>query len=757
MSTAPGAGADDRAAVPDDAAPAGPTDTSTGATRAPPVVEPRETASQAASDNGPEAAHAPSRSTERGSDTAPGDPSESVSRGRAGRRGGWWPSLVAGVVGLLALLGVVGATVLIDARLRVTREATDAVMAAWAQSHDRIAASRQLETARALARQVRHAPPGSAGGDARRVPMVKASALLRDPALHLLLSPDALDELDRAVMALETLANARAGRGEVEGSAIAWRLAALSRFAAPADAPPDTSRASLIRGLHDVLARAARADVTALSLLERDARRLAARAIAADGVSATTAEGSGGLVFAAVEAALSIPALRAAEIAAVDRAETLWRRVDGSLAGLADRLLAEGDDGLLSSVERQRANVDRLTQGLLAVLLAALALGLAGFVLTWTSIVVPAGRLGRWAVRLGGRSAGGQVAVADVLATVEDLQARTARAEEETGAARADALVLRAALLGAAPEAALGRSLATVAQELQTMLGDIRAHATLARHECETLVPPDHPTRGRGPRPLPPHQDRAAHVILDACAALRDQCEFAAHLVGALRGLAGAEHSRRHAIDLTRTLEETLSVLAPRLRALGASVRLSCNEPVVVRGDPVALGAVLFYVVEGAVLRAEGAMVRSRSPERDGGAGPMIAAADSDQGRFTFDGAMAGVGSARPPGVVARLNGVSVAAVLESGGRVRLTIADDGPAPGAALRALERILDPSRPDGLDRTLVPALRDAPEVAALVLADALARAGLGRGLDVLAGEDWGLTVRLYLPLQATDDDG
>jgi len=717
--------------------------------------ETRETANPETGDQGSDAVddmtHTAHRDPGRDKERPTGPVSGTRSRGRARWRGGSGTGLVVFMIGVLTLLAVVGATVLIESRLRATRDAADAATAAWGDSRDRINAARQLDAARALIRQVRHAPLGSAGGEARRVAMVKVTVLLRDPALRLLLSPDVRTDLDTALMALKTLATARTRPWASEEPSIAARLATLARFAAPADAPRGPSRESLIRTLHGVLAQAARAGVTALPVLERDARHLAARAIGAEGDRAEMVVGTRGSVFAAIEAAMAIPALRATEIATTDWADTLWHRVDGVLAGLGDRVLADGEDGLLAALEQQQAGVDRLAGGLLAVLLGALALGLVGFAATWASAVAPLARLGRRAVRLGAPGAGGQRAIADVLATVEDLQDRTMRAEAESNAACEDASVLRAALLGAAPEAALGRSLTTVAQELLILLGDIRAQATLARHECETLVPADHHLRGRGPRPLAPHQDRAARMILESCVALRDQCEFAAHLVGALRGLAGIDGQQRRSIDLTRTLEETLSVLAPKLRALGASVRLSCNEPVVVRGDPVALGAVLFYVVEGAVLRAEDAAIRFRSPHGDGRSTSISAAIDPDQGRLALNGSVAGAGAAP------RLNGVSVAAVLESGGRVRLTIADDGPAPGPAVRDLERILDPSRSDGVDRTLVPALRDAPEAAALVLADALARAGLGCGLDVLAGEDWGLTVRLYLPLHASEDDG
>ncbi|MBB4266356.1 hypothetical protein [Roseospira visakhapatnamensis] len=669
------------------------------------------------------------------------------------------PGLILGLMAALVLLAMMGAAVLIETRLRETRGALEAVRVAQAVRGDRSAAARQLDVARAMARQVRHAPTGPAGAESRRTAMVQATVLLGDPILRPWLTPARRADLDQARAALDTLAAARARPGAVDGVTIAARLDALARLAAPPEAPRDSSRASLLRGLHDVLTRAARADGPALAVLEQEARLLAARAIAVGPDPAATPDGAVDPVFAAIEAALSIPALRTAERASAEQADALWRQVDATVAGAAEDLLAAGDTVMLTALDRQRMRLDHLSRGWLAVLLGALAVAVAGALVIGASTVAPLVRLGRRARGLGFGDAGQGQALAEALTAMEGLRARTTEAEADARAARADARVLRSALLGAAPEAALGRSLTTVAQELQSVLGDIRAHATLARHECEDLVPPDDAPRGRVPRPLPPTQDRAARLIVEACAALRDHCEFAAHLVGALRHLAGADADRPRSIDLTRTLEETLSVLAPRLRALGASVRLSCNESVVVRGDPVALGAVLFYVVEGAVLRAEGALPRHRSPALAEAQEPDTDAPDGGRrssGGPLFDRMSAGPDAADRRAPHPGLNGVSVAAVLESGGRVRLSIADDGPAPGPAIRALVRNLDPSRPEGGAADLAPALREAPEAAALILADALARAGLGCGLDVLVGEDWGLTVRLYLPLHAIEDD-
>jgi len=701
------------------------------------------------------------------------DPASS-GRASAGGRGARVVVSVASALGVLLIAIVIGAAVLIHARLDRAIDASDAVTAAVADGRARMILVRQLEAARAIARQVRHAPIGPAGEQARRVSMVQAGVLLQDPVVREVMDSADREILTDAISDLETLAAMRARSGAQRGPSLGWRLALLALYAAPAEAPPDGSRGSYIRSLHTVLTLAAHADRPALSFLDHEAHRLADQAIAAPGEPLDdAARWEPGSVFAAIEAALSIPAVRAADLVATERADTLWARVDDRLARLGDHVLAEGDATFRGALVGYEDDLDRLGAGFVGVLLGALAALALTVAAVWWGALSPLLRLGRWATRLGGGAAGGVGAVAAVLTTMDDLRSRAAQADADAGRARGDAAVLRAALLGAAPEAALGRSLTTVADELQTMLGDIRAYATLARHECDSLVVTEGgPPRGRMPRPLPPQQDRAARLILDACASLREQCEFAAHMVGALRNLAGAGGPRSRTIDLTRTLEESLAVAAPRLRLLGATVRLSCNESVVVRGDPVALGAVVFYVVESALLRAEGgAAVPSRADPSDtygdgGGAATdpgtgraaMAEAPDQDQAALTLTGPGEGEGEdhRHPHAAKARVNGVSVATVLESGGRVRVTIADDGPAPGEAVRALMRDLDPSRPDGVDGGLAPALRQAPEVAALVLADALARAGLGCGLDVLAGEDWGLTVRLYLPLHAVDDE-
>jgi hypothetical protein len=150
--------------------------------------------------------------------------------------------------------------------------------------------------------------------------------------------------------------------------------------------------------------------------------------------------------------------------------------------------------------------------------------------------------------------------------------------------------------------------------------------------------------------------------------------------------------------------------LAPRLQDARLHLSLSCPPDLESAADPGVLAAVLAYVIEAAALRAE------------------AAPADADHA----------------PAAPA----LAVDATPAEAGGIALSVRDDGPPPTQAVRTLlegHPARDPAR-------LAQALRTAPDAAALLLADGLARAGLGAPLTVAADSPGGLTVTLSLPRAA-----
>ncbi|SDE17429.1 hypothetical protein [Rhodospira trueperi] len=578
--------------------------------------------------------------------------------------------LVAAVLAGLVLLAV--PATLAGWRLLAldARAGAETLEAARADAETLGTVARAVEGARGLGRQIRFAPAGAAGAAARQRAALLLRVLSEDPAWRADLPASFGAALDQARAAADLLTQQRDTQSPWP-TLIADRLRALSLFADDPGQDSATPRARALGRLHQTLSLAARSGAPALGFLEREARRQAARAIAAPGLpiglERPAPPGSGLTVHAVIAAALDIPEARRSALANEARADRLWREADDALARAADIAQTTAVARLSGLSLTADAAWRRLRDALLASLLAVLALAAGGGALVATAYARPLSRLGRRAADLGlGRTRGGPTrdvawtALENAVAVAGDTSARDQGAIE--AALRRDAATLRLALLGAASEAAAGRALAATAP-------------VLAR-------------------------------------TLADDPETARDVLSALRRLAAGADDTPHA-PLDRILTDVLAVLDQQVRHRGLDLTLTCPPNLWIDAPSAVLAAVVCYVVEAAVLRAE-----------DHGAG-----------------------SSRPVAV-------SVTVEVEGSDRLRLVIDDDGPpASPAAAGLLPGIDDGGGPADPAARLAQALREEPDAAALLLADGLARAGLGTPLAVTARHSSGprtiLTVRPLTP--------
>jgi hypothetical protein len=334
---------------------------------------------------------------------------------------------------------------------------------------------------------------------------------------------------------------------------------------------------------------------------------------------------------------------------------------------------------------------------LLAGLFGAAAVLAAGLALVWGGLVAPLFALARQARRLVPQGSGRGGALAQLAALVEAAEHRAVETEAlraDRQAVLADAETLRAALLGAATEAAGGRTLASGLTGLDQGLG----RARLLGAELLNEMP--------GPA-VSGSIEAAGARFEEGFARLSERLDGLLGLVG-----AGSGHTERDrlAVPLSSHLGALVGALESRLRARGVLVSMSCDEALGAIVDPALLTAILFYALEAAALRAEAAA--------DAGAGSLALSLD-----------------AMPTGR----------------GGVVLGLDDDGPPLGeAARRALAPLITGRRdhPDAV-RILAETLREAPECAALLLADGLCRAAVGDGMTLIEGEGDGLRVRFTVP--------
>ncbi|MQX36107.1 HAMP domain-containing histidine kinase [Roseospira navarrensis] len=644
------------------------------------------------------------------------------------------PVLGALVLGLLAVLLLAGPSALVGWRLLETEARTATMPAVHHAALDHATVARAAEGLRGLTRQIRHAAPGPSGAEARRQALARLRVLTADPLWRAGLPPDFGVALETATAAAARLATASA-RQTLWHALIAAALDRLERLAQSAPTPGPTvdaddaapGRAVLLARLHAVLAQAGAASGPALSVLEADARRLAARAIAAGpDPDAPRLGGSPFAIHGAIAEALDIPAYRRADLSDQVTRDTLWAQADGALARAADIALQAAETGLRGADGVLSAETARLRAALLALGLAGTAVLLAVGWIALAGHARPLARLVARARALGfepaNRPAVGESAswaTLERLVTATEADAAVDRAARDAEAdARRDQETLSGALLGAAPEAVVGRNLAEAARVLDGLLDAVRAQATLARSEARLLSTPG---GGRRDDVSSERAALAAHLVGEACAALADQAGEAAHLVSALRLMSSPEAGGRGRAPLAmdRVMREVATVLTPRLASRGVRLDLRCPMSATVEAAPGILTAVVCYIIEAAMLRAEDAVDRT---------------ADAP----TFP-----------------LSGIVVDVALGSDARVRLTIDDDGPMPAEGLLAL--IHPPRMARGLRRAperLAHALREAPDAAALLLADGLARAALGEALDIVEGAGRGTRVSLSLPLQAGD---
>ncbi|KAA5605842.1 HAMP domain-containing histidine kinase [Roseospira marina] len=637
------------------------------------------------------------------------------------------PALAVLTLALIVAALLAGPTTLTVWRIDEARQNPTRMQTAHDTARQDAEIARAVEGLRGLLRQIRVAPPGAAGTEARRVALSRLRVLASDPMWRADLPPAFGAALDDAVAVAGRLSDQAAAQ-RPWAAEIASALAQLAPFTAG-----DGPRAKALTALHDVLAEAAEANAAALPLLAAEAHRHAAHAIAAP-PSTTVVRGDPFAVHRAIEAALDIPAARRAALADRAARATLWQTGDSDLAEASDLAMTHAARVLETSRDALGGTMTRLTAALVSLGLAALA---AGLVVAWRAVVghaLPLGRLARRGIALGydpRRSGTGIDAAWDSLerlvGAMEDSAAVAQSARDAESNARRDATTLSAALLGAAPEAAVGRNLTGVARTLNTTLDAVRSQATLALTESRLLA------TAAGGRRADVSSERAAlaaHLVGEACTTLSARVDEAAHLVSALRLLSApvAEGPTRAPVALERILRETVSVLGPRLASRNIGLDLQCPSNATIEAPPGILTAVLCYVVEAAMLRAE-------DPPRE------------KEGR--------GNG----------LSGIVMGVVLGSDARARLTIDDDGPAPSPETWALVQrtrgtdATEPGEWQGIHRNperLAHALRRAPDAAALLLADGLARVALGAPLEIQEGPGRGTRVELSLPLQAAGDD-
>jgi len=648
---------------------------------------------------------------------------------------------VAGL-GLVAALLLAAPVGLVGWRLMETREAPSALDLSRQTALNRVTIARAVEGLRGLARQIRYAPAGPAGADARRQALTRLRALGADPAWRAAVSPAFADALDEAQVAAMEL-SAKSASQTPWKTIIADTLDRLRRqtetgdmLGDSADAPdPTNDRNSAIADLLAVLTNASNANAAALPVLEAHARRLAARAIAAPDTHPGTPPFA---VHRAIEDAMDIPAARRKALADQMFRDDLWHEADMALAHASDLALTMASQDLATAQDTLKDNSNRLSAALLSLALATLA---AALLLVWRAIAghaLPLGRLARRADALGFNQSQSGTGSGKAWESLNRLISATetdtdfvSAAHDSEAKARRDAATLAAALLGAAPEAAVGRNLTGVSRSLDGTLDAVRAQATLALTESRLLATT---SGGRRADVSSERAALAAHLVGDACAHLSERVDEAAHLVSALCLLSApvANSTARVPVVLGRVLRETVSVLEPRLLARGVRFDLRCPASATVEAAPGILTAVLCYIIEAAMLRAE------------------------DE-----------------PDATVPMSAIVLSVTLGSDARVRLTVDDDGPAPtqetmdlihprahragvygppqegsqwGGSSRTFQEIhRDPER-------LAKALRKAPDAAALLLADGLARVALGQALEVADGPGRGTRVELFLPLHA-----
>jgi len=674
------------------------------------------------------------------------------------------PRPLLGVVGLglMAALILAAPVGLVGWRLMETRDAPSVLDLSRQMALNRVTIARAVEGLRGLARQIRHAPAGPAGADARRKALTRLRVLGSDPAWRAAVSPafaDALDEAQMAAMALSAKSASQTPWATIIADALD-RIKRQTETGTPSgDAvnAADTAdlannRKSAITNLLAVLTTASHANAAALPVLEAHARRLAVRAIAAapEAPPETHPETHpnihlGALPFAvhrAIEDAMNIPAARRKALSDQELRDDLWRKADMALAHASDLALTMASQDLATVGDTLKEDANRLSAALLSLALATLATAL---LLVWRAIAghaLPLGRLARRADALGFNQSQSRTSSGKAWESLNRLVSATetdtdfiSAAHDSEAKARRDAATLAAALLGAAPEAAVGRNLTGVSRSLDGTLDAVRAQATLALTESRLLATT---SGGRRADVSSERAALAAHLVGEACAHLSERVDEAAHLVSALCLLSApvANSTTRIPVVLRRVLRETVSVLEPRLLARGVRFDLRCPASATVEAAPGILTAVVCYIIEAAMLRAE------------------------DE-----------------PDATVPMSAIVLSVTLGSDARVRLTIDDDGPAPtqetmdlihprahragvhggaqegdhwGGTPRTFQEIhRDPER-------LAKALRRAPDAAALLLADGLARVALGQALEVADGPGRGTRVELFLPLHAGAGD-
>ncbi len=633
------------------------------------------------------------------------------------------------LIALLGLVVIAGAVVLVGPRLAEHRAGV-AALPERAEAMARTAeVARVVEGLRGLARQIRHAPTGEVGTQARRQALARLRLVAGDAGLRASLTADEGAALTAAVGSLVALADRRA-RQRPRAAQIAERIARLDALAAEdRGASAATPRARLMRSLVTVLRQARHAEPPALAFLEARARRLAARAVAAPGLPlGVTRSGGGGSAWAAlaaIEAALEVPRLRVAERADRARTARLWHAADDALSGVADALTGRVAAPLWSGAEALAGMEARLTAALLAVLAAAGALWVWGLMLGLAGHAVPLGRLAARARAItpagpaSGGLAGGRAwgALDGALTLARDGLDRTAALEARAAVSRRDADTLLTALLGAATEAAGGRAAAAALPALVTGQARIRRDLDGVRGAARWLA--DLAAEAGG-GVTPARLDGRRANLEDKAERLRDGVTEGTEALTALAPLLGAVAalpSENEPVTLRPLLVALATALGPRLAARGVNLSVSCPEDVPLGADASLVGAVVFYGIEAAALRVEA------GPGSEGGAPVSVA-------------------------VTVR------SAPATAGGGVRLTISDDGPDLTDEARALlmdrERSGRADEADGtMSRGLAEALRVAPDAAAVLLADALTRAVTGRPLALWSDDDGGMTLVLDWP--------
>jgi hypothetical protein len=626
---------------------------------------------------------------------------------------------VAGL-GLIATLLVAAPAGLVGWRLMETDATVSTMESARQTTVDRAVIARAVEGLRGLARQIRFAPAGPGGDEVRRTALARLRVLATDPAWRRDLPASFGTALDSAATTAARLSALRAEQPpwSVRIAGALDRLRPFTRTGTP--------RSRWLMELHGVLTRAGTASAPALPVLETQARHLAARAIAAPGLPVGVQSGADPFaIHGAIAAALEVPALRRAALTGEAEADRLWQRLDTALGDASDGALTAAGAAVAETGDRLHGETDRLAAALLSLALAALAAAMLLARHMMVAHAFPLGRLSRRVVAAGHAPAdirGSGVRAAwshldHVIGTV-DSDAETMRAMlDAESAARHDATTLSAALLGAAPEAAAGRNLSDASRALGGVLDAVRAQSTLALTEARLLT---NPAGGRRMDVSSERAALAAHLISEACTVLTERVDEATRLVSALRllsapiGGTGAQGTPAP-VSLDRVLRETAAILGPRLSDRGARLDLRCPRDLTVNAAPGVLTAVICYVIEAAMLRADGS---------SGGA--------------------------------AALSAVVLEASVGSDARVRLAIDDDAPAPSPeALDLLEPARTPHEGSGRPARLARALRGMPDAAALLLADGLARAALGGPLEAMEGPGRGMRVALALPLHAGGD--